>query len=62
MHVEALRVIALGPRNDMRGPQQSEINNAGDRAPPSPGVHQRGAKNVLANPLDDAPLGLGRLR
>ena len=62
VHIEPLRVVAFGPRDDVGGPQQLRIGDAGDRAAGSPIVHQRGADDLLAHVLDDEPLGLGRLR
>jgi len=62
VHIEPLRVVAFGPRDDVGGPQQLRIGDAGDRAAGSPTVHQRGAEDLLADVLDDEPLGLGRLR
>ena len=62
MHIEPLRVVAFGPRDDVGGPQQLRIGDAGDRAAAALIIHQRSAEDVLADALDDEPLGLGRLR
>jgi hypothetical protein len=60
--IKALFIGALGPWHDMRGAQQRRLRNAGERATAAPVVHQGIAENVLADALDDQPLGLGRLR
>ena len=62
MHVEPLRVGAIGPRHDMRGPQQRRLGDAGERTTAAPVGHQGFAKHILADALDDQPLGFGRLR
>ena len=62
VHIETLRVVAIGPRHDVGGTQQGGIGDAGDRAAAAPVIDQRGAENVLADALNDEPLGLGRLR
>src|SRR5579863_173031 len=62
VHVEALYIVAFGPRNDVGGAQQSRIADAGDRAAASPVVDQGAAEDVLTDALDDEPLGLGGLR
>ena len=62
VHVKALRVVAHGSGHDVGGPQQGGIGDAGDGAAASPIIHQRCAEDVLADALDDEPLGLGRLR
>jgi hypothetical protein len=62
VHIEPLRVIAFGPGHDVGGTQQGGIGDAGDRAAGAPIIHQGRAEDVLADALDDEPLGLGRLR
>ena len=62
MHIEALRIVAFDSRHDVGGAQQGEVGDAGNRAATAPIIHQRSAEDVLADALDDEPLGLGRLR
>jgi hypothetical protein len=46
----------------VRGAQQGGIGDAGNRAAASPIINQRGAKDVLADALEDEPFGFGSLR
>ena len=62
VHIEPLRVVALGPRQDVGGAQQGGVGNADDRAAAAPVIHQRSAEDVLADALDDEALDLGDLR
>src|ERR1039458_4023576 len=60
VHVEALRVGAVGPRYDVGSPEQPGLGYAGHRAAAAPIIHQGIAEYVLADPLDYHPFGLGR--
>ena len=57
--VEAVGVaVAFGPRHDVRGAEKGWIGDSGHRAAVPPIFDQRLAENVLADALDDEPLGL----
>src|SRR5262245_58271435 len=58
MYVEALLVLALRPRHDVRCTQERRLGDAREWAATSPIIHKRGAEDVLADPLDDQPLHL----
>jgi hypothetical protein len=62
VHVEALGVAAIGPRDDMGGAEQSRFGNAGHRAAATPVGHQSVSENVLADTLDYQAFGLGGAR
>ena len=62
MHIEALLVGAVGPGNYVRGPQERGLGDAGERTASAPIVHKGVAKQILADALDDEPLGLRRPR
>jgi len=46
----------------MRGAQQGGIGDTGERATTAPIIHQRAPEDVLSDPLDDHPFGLGCLQ
>src|SRR4051794_37427366 len=60
--VEALHVVAFRPGHNVRSAEQPGLGDAGERAAPAPVVHQRVAKHILADALDDETLCLGGSR
>lgn len=63
MNVEALGVgFASLPGDDMRGPQESRVGNAGQGAAGLPVLQEASAEDVLADALDLQAFGFGFLR
>ncbi len=62
VHVEALRVVAVGPGHDVRGAQERWLGYAGERTAAAPIIHEGVAKQILSDALDDEAFGLGRSR
>lgn len=62
MNVEALGVgFASFPGDDVRGPQESRVGNAGQGAAGLPVFHEARAEDVLADALDMEAFGFGGL-